>query len=453
MKAQSLQFRLLSAASIVMLGALVLAGLGLVTLFERHLERRMEAELQIFLDQLIDRLEIGDDDRIRITSALADPRFDLPMSGLYWQIQEDERATLLRSRSLWDSRIELPQDELIPGEVHQHTLSGPSEHKIMTRERQIIVQDSGQARVLRIAVAQDRDALHAARHAFAADMLPYFALLAIFLILASWIQVRTGLAPLKKLCQGVLAIRSGKAERLTGQYPDEVMPLVHKIDELLDTRDAMIEKARAWTGDLAHGLKTPLSALSADAQRLRDAGQYEFADNLDQLAETMRQRVDRELIRARLRSADQSISKTADLVEISNRVLNTLQRTAANSELTWLSELPEKAVVNMGAEDLTELLGNLLDNAGKWAIRRVRLSLIQGDSMQLIIEDDGPGVAIEQRDLLGKRGIRLDQKTHGYGLGLAIVQDIVDAYGANLDFAKSSLGGLAVRISFACADD
>lgn len=451
MNRRSLRFRLLSAAFITTLLALVLAGVGLVQLFKLHLERRAEAELEIYLSQLIGRVEIGEQDRVHITRGLVDPRFETPLSGLYWQVQDDEDRTLLRSRSLWDSVIPLPVDELLIGEAHQHTLPGPAGQQLMVRERQIILRPSNNPRHLRIVVARDRGELDAAGLAFTTDMLPYFGLLALFLMIASYVQVRTGLKPLEQIRRGVMAIRADAQQRLSGDYPEEVTPLVEEIHELLDERNATVEKARAWTGDLAHGLKTPLSALGNDAQRLREAGQTEIADDLDQLAQSMRRRVDRELIRARLRSAGPSRPQQSDLTRVLNRLLNTLQRSPEYAELAWINELPEPLPVCAREDDLTEMLGNLLDNAGKWANHTVRISWMEKPRPHLCIEDDGPGVPSDKLDQIGERGLRLDQQTHGYGLGLAIVRDIADAYGAKLEFAQSQLGGLAVRIEFACS--
>ncbi len=444
----SLRSRLLSLAAVSTLIALVLAGVGLVTLFENHLERRLDAELETYLDHLIGHTEIDAQGRVQIRERLVDPRFAEPLSGLYWQIQDDERPTLLRSRSLWDSVIELPRDELALGEVHRHVLPGPGDQELLVRERQVIVLPDTLARRLRVAVARDRSDIDAARHAFAADMLPYFALLALFLLAASWVQVRRGLAPLELVRRGVLAIRGGSAQRLSGPYPDEVMPLVDEINELLQARDAMVERARAWTADLAHGLKTPLSALGADAQRLRDAGQTDMADDLDELAQAMRRRVDRELIRARLRSTGAAGPHRADLTHTVERVLKTLARTPRGEEVHWITEMPDGATVAVRNDDLTELLGNLLDNAGKWARSTVRVTVTEEPAVTLRIEDDGPGVPEHQLARLGERGVRLDQQTHGHGLGLAIAQDIVEAYGGSIGFERSTLGGLAVTIGF-----
>lgn len=450
MSVRSLRFRLLGLGYGLTVVALVLAGISLVALFEQHLERRFNAELDTYLNQLIGRTEIDAQGRIQITGQPVDPRFSEPLSGLYWQIQDDARRTLLRSRSLWDALLELPQDELSLGEVHRHLLPGPDGQRLLVRERQVILLPDTAARRLRVAVARNQSELDAAGHAFAADMLPYFGLLALLLMGASWIQVSTGLAPLDLVRRGVLAIRSGGSQRLVERYPDEVMPLVDEINELLRARDVMIDKARAWTADLAHGLKTPLSALGADAQRLREIGQVEMADNLDELAQAMRRRVDRELIRARLRSSSIG-SHVGDLAAAVRRVVKTLARTPQGELIQWQLDLPEALAVSVRDDDLTELVGNLLDNAVKWAAAKVHVVLAEDDSARLVIEDDGPGVAERHLEKLGQRGVRLDQQTHGHGLGLAIVQDIVEAYAGSMRFTRSPLGGLAISIALPLA--
>jgi len=444
----SLRFRLFSLAVLTTLMALLLAGFGLVALFERHLERRFDSELEGYLNQLIGHTEVGTDGRIHVKGTPADPRFEEPQSGLYWQLQDERRPTLLRSRSLWDYVLPLPKDQLSIGEVHRHDLPGPSGQQLMVRERQVILEPDTLARRVRVAVARDRADLNAASQAFAADMLPYFALLALFLLAASGTQVYLGLSPLDVLRQGVLAVRDGRAARLTRRYPDEVMPLVEEINALLEARDATVEKARAWTADLAHGLKTPLAALTADAQRLREAGQLDTANDLEELALAMRRRVDRELIRARLRSAAAAGPYRADLLHSIERTLRTLARMPCGADLHWQTRLPDRAEVAMRDDDLAELLGNLLENACKWASTRVRMS-VSGDTVRhLCIEDDGPGVAEEQLAQLGTRGARLDQQIQGHGLGLAIVRDIIESYQGEIRFRRSELGGLAVVVVF-----
>lgn len=448
---RSLRVRLWIRALLSILAALMVAGVGLITLFERHVERRIGSELKVQLNQLAAAITVAPDGTVSLTREPIDPRFSQPLSGLYWQIDAPDQAGLLRSRSLWDSTLALPQDDLEPGGVHAHQVTGPASQHLLVRERRILLQTDSRPLVLRLAVALDRAELATARNDFAADMLPYLGVIVLVLLLATLVQIQTGLAPLEAVRRGVGAIRSGQDRRLADDYPDEVMPLVQEVNALLAARAQAIERARAWTADLAHGLKTPLSALTADAQRLREQGNPMLADDLEQLAEAMRRRVDRELIRARVRSGAETHQARVDVVDAVRRLLRTLQRTPDGARLDWQIALPEHAVAALMADDLMDLLGNLLENAAKWAREHIRLTLLVGDRLEFRIADDGPGVPADQLSRLGERGLRLDQRKEGTGLGLAIVRDIVDAYGGEVLFETAESGGLQVRVRLPAA--
>lgn len=439
----SLRFRLLASAVVSIGVALAASAFGLQALFGHHVERQLEAQLETFIAELIGHIEPAEQGGIVLTEALSDPRFDQPHSGLYWQVQEDARHELLRSRSLWDTMLQLPKDELALGIVHQHALPGPDGQSLLVREQQVIMFPQTAPRRLRVAVAIDRSDLLDARQAFSRDMLPYLLLLGSALLIATWLQIRTGLAPLQHIRKGVYAVHSGTAQRLAGSCPEEVQPLISEINKLLDSRDKAIDDARAWTADLAHGLKTPLAALGADAQRLRRSGFDDLANDLESLAQSMRQRVDRELIRARLRSEQAGPPKLADLELVVTGLVKTLKRTPAGEHLEWRVSIPRGEKLPISPSDLTELLGNLLDNAAKWSRSVVCIDAGLG---RVTIEDDGPGVAEEQLKALGQRGVRLDEQVAGSGLGLAIARDIVDAYGWELILGRSPLGGLQVDL-------
>jgi len=443
---RSLRFRLLVAAVVSVATALLIAGMSLVVMFERHVERRIGSELETYLNQITTNVDVTSDGRIAFSHDLADPRFNQPLSGLYWQIQDEVRPTLLRSRSLWDNVIELPEDELTRGTVHEHLLPGPSGQPLIVSERQILFQPDSEERRVRIAVAVDKRTLVEARNAFAADMLPYLGVMAAVLLVAAWIQIRIGLAPLDSVRRGVTDIRSGATRRLERVYPDEVMPLVDEMNALLEAQEQAIERARTWTADLAHGLKTPLMVLTADSQRLREAGNRSIADDLDQLAETMRRRVDRELIRARVRSGIETRRVHADAGDTVNRIVRTLKRTPRGAALEWSVETPEGADAAILPDDLTELLGNIMENATKWANAAVSVSVSKATAILIKVEDDGPGVPEDQLITLGQRGVRLDEQKQGSGLGLAIARDVAEAYHGALSFDPSPMGGLAVTV-------
>jgi signal transduction histidine kinase len=446
MTRRSLRFRLLVAALVSVSAALLIAGISLILIFENHVEQRVASELDTYLNQITASVGVTDQGRIAFGRELADPRFQKPLSGLYWQIQDEERPTLLRSRSLWDSVIKLPEDELTLGAVHEHLLSGPAGQTLLVRERQFLLLPDTASRRVRIAVAVDKQGLIDARNAFASDMLPYLTVMAVLLLVAAWVQVRIGLAPLDEVRREVTEIRSGMISRLGHNYPAEVMPLVEEMNALLAAREQAVERARAWTADLAHGLKTPLMVLSADSQRLRDEGNTAIANDLDQLAETMRRRVDRELIRARVRSSAQMRSARADVLDVVDGVVRTLKRSPDGAALQWFVEGPQGAEAAIQSDDLTELLGNLLENAAKWAKQNLWLSVTSGEEIVVSIEDDGPGVPDDQLHNLGMRGVRLDERKQGSGLGLAIARDITEAYLGSLTIRNRSQGGLVVVV-------
>ncbi len=262
----SLRLRLLAAGGASILLALALAGLGLVLLFERHVERRMALELEADLRQIIDGLgRAPGGGTLELLHPPAEPRFEEPLSGLYWQIAGAGEATpsagagavILRSRSLWDATLRLPPDPLQGGEVHRHVVPGPGGASLLAVERQVALPESLGGGAVRVVVALDRSEIHAAGRGFALDLAPSLGLLAAVLVAAAWVQVTVGLRPLDTLRRRLAAIRAGREARLgAGGFPDEVRPLATEVDELLDAQDAALARARARAADLAHGLKT-----------------------------------------------------------------------------------------------------------------------------------------------------------------------------------------------------
>lgn len=298
MIARSLRIRLLAAAAFSIGVALIVAQFGLNALFERHVVRRMAAELEVTLLQLAAGISILPDGAVEMTKELPDPRFSVPYSGFYWQIEQSGKGVILRSRSLWDGELAIPQK--VEQSVRQSSLivAGPARTKAIARLRDLVFPSASGDIPLRLVVATDTAALDVAVRDFSGDVTPSLVLLAIVLLVAAWVQVHLGLSPLEALRRGIAAIRSGDVRRLDAAFPHEVMPLVHEANALLDGQDAMITQARTRAADLAHGLKTPLTALLGDARRLRDLGQHEIAAEIDGLAQTMQRHIDHELARA-----------------------------------------------------------------------------------------------------------------------------------------------------------
>jgi signal transduction histidine kinase len=439
--ATSLRLRLAVAGAGAVCLALALAYFGLVFLFERHAYRTLSDDLDVIVRQIIGRLEVDAAGAPSMPQPPRDPRFEAPLSGLYWQVAGGPRP--LRSRSLWDAKLDVPADNPSDGQTHRHQILGPDGKLLLVAERRVSPRGSSASFV--VAVASDLSRLRKARDEFAADLLPSLGLLAAFLAGAMWVQLTLGLRPLARLRADVAEISEGRARQLSYAAPAEVQPLVTEVNALLDAQDAEVERARSRAADLAHGLKTPLSAIANDAARLRDEGQEEIGRSLQIAAETMRRHIERELTRARLRGGGRSRhGPDAPLRAIAESVVAIVARTERGESVAFRVEIPVDAKWPMDKNDLTEALGNLLDNATRYAKSTVRVSSPTGDEID--IEDDGPGVEPGAEALMRRRGGRLDE-SGGAGLGIAIVEEILAAYDGSLQFDRSTLGGLKVKLA------
>jgi len=259
--------------------------------------------------------------------------------------------------------------------------------------------------------------------------------------------VLRGLSPVAELRRRLLAVREGSARRVEGSYPGEIQPLVEDLNALLEHREEVVRRAIAKAGDLAHGLKTPLALLAKEAEDLRQAGQPESAAGLERQIDKMRRQIDYHLAQARAAASGATPGTRSEARESAEALARTLRRLHADRELQIDVEIAEGLAVQVQREDLEEMLGNLLDNACKWAHSRVRLSAGEGQGkVTLRVEDDGAGLAEEQCQAVLQRGVRADEAAPGSGLGLAIVRDLAELYGGSIQLSRSNLGGLAARL-------
>lgn len=434
----SLRLRLLVGAAIFVLAALALSAGALTYLFERHVERWINTELATYIDRIIAGIDKAPDGQITVARPPGDPRFQRPLSGLYWQVNIEPIGPVLRSRSLWDFEIELPPEARIGDELHEYELAGPDKQRLHLVQRRIELPPRLGGSTARVAAAIDDATINAASRGFAGALVPLLAVLALMLTAAAWAQVSIGLKPLSAVRRKLADIASGTAPRLGSDFPDEVLPLASEIDRLLDARERQIEKARTRAGDLAHGLKTPLQLLSDDAQRLKAKGESELAEDIEGIADTMRRHVERELSRAR--SGANAANASANVDAVAHRVVRVIERTPEGRRLAWTIDIPSGLLARIDAEDLTEALGNLVENAARHANESVtvRASISEG-AIVLSVIDDGTGIPPARAQEALKRGGRLDASGSA-GLGLAIVGDIADAWGATLSILSPERG-------------
>ena len=437
MNRASLRLRLVLAGGMSILAALVLSAVGLPLLFERHVERRVEGELGVLLTQIIAGIDRDSSGALILPKAPADPRFAQPLSGLYWQIQAND--AVLRSRSLWDAELVLPAKALPNGAVRQLRVKGPGGSRLLASERSVTLPTRLGGGQMRAIVALDAADVVVATRAFAADLFPYLAVIAIVLMAAGYAQVVVGLRPLGTVRARLAAIGQGTTRRLGDAFPNEIRPLAAEVDALLDARDGQVDRARARAGDLAHGLKTPLQVLCGDIQRLREKGEDEIATEIEKIAATMRRHVDREL--ARVRSAAGASDARASIAEVVDRVVAVMFRTPNGGALEWAIDVPATLVACIDADDLAEAIGNLVENAARHACKKVSIrTYSDGEFVIISVADDGAGIPEEQIEEAQARGHQLDRQDSGAGLGLAIVHDIASGWGGRFEIRNSPAG-------------
>jgi signal transduction histidine kinase len=439
---RSLRLRLIAGGVGAIILALGISGAGLVFLFERHVTRTVGEELKVSLKQLIGGIDLDAAGKLIVATPPSDPRFGEPLSGLYWQVSDD-RNEVVRSRSLWDVVLQLAPDVPAAGNEHLHVIAGPGTTRVLAVER--VVQLNGPIPV-RVVVAADVSGIENATRAFSWDSAAALAILGLALAIATVVQVLLGLRPLMSLRYGIAEIRAGRARHLPPEAPSEIQPLADELNELMDIQQQEIERSRGRAADLAHGLKTPLAALLSDAQRIRSRGEESIARDIETVADAMRRHVDRELARARLRSAARlKIAVSTEVQPLVRALIETIRRTPDGARFDFDIDVSEKLSVPFDRSDLAEVLGNLLENAVRYGRTRVRIT---AQDSTIRIEDDGPGIAPDEQARVTERGTRLDERGGGAGLGLAIVQEVLEAYGWSINLGRSQdLGGLSAEVS------
>jgi signal transduction histidine kinase len=260
-------------------------------------------------------------------------------------------------------------------------------------------------------------------------------------------QVRAGLSPFGRLRRQLSGVRDGTGRRVEGAYPIEVQPLVNDLNSLLEHRERTVRRALAKAGDLAHGLKTPLAVLAQEADRAEAAGQHEMASTISLQVERMRRQIEFHLAHARAAGSGDVPGARCPVLPSVEGLARTLLRIYAARGLTIQVDVQSGHFIRGQQEDLEEMLGNLLDNACKWAKSRIKIQSVQEDGAVVVtVDDDGSGLAASMRDVVLQRGVRADEAAPGSGLGLAIVRDLVELYEGTFSLEDSPLGGLRARL-------
>lgn len=441
----SLRLRLLMGGAAWIVAALAVSWLFIFLSFSQLIDNERRADLEASLNRII--AEIDPEATPPVPDGpLTDPRYDTPLSGLYWQVQDLESGETVRSRSLWD--IELPAAAPADGRAELSQLTLPDRPLLIVLTRVVRTQRAdGTERAFLISVAEERNIGDDPVDKFGINLALFLGILAGTLILAAAVQVHFGLRPLRTLQSNIAAVRAGRAERLPEDVNFELRPVAEEINELLDAHEATNGFARERAADLAHGLKTPLAILGATADRLRQKGDIANADALRLLTDQMNERVEYQLGLAQLRFRTRAIGVSSSVNDAVLRCVAVLRKDRDGERINWVVEIEEKLDVEMDRRDLMELVGILLENAQHWARQKVSIRGVRhGDLVDLAIEDDGVGLSDEQIEKLGQRGVRLDETSQGDGLGLAIAFEIMRLNRGALTLGRSAMGGLLAGV-------
>jgi len=418
-------------------------GVALDRVLTSAITRNFDAQLSYALTAMIASAEIGPDGEMRFSRPLGDQRFLEPYSGLYWQVSAPG-AEPFRSRSLWDRALgsEQPADEQA---IHSYdTREFPQEPlRVLQRD----VRLPGSVRLWRFQVAESRVGLDEQIGILRSTLVWSFAALGIGLVVLAALQATYGLWPLRRVRRAIAAIRSGRLDRIPGGFPPEIEPLVLELNALIDHNEAQSEAARRHAGNLAHALKTPMAVLINEAM----INSPDLAETVIREAGTMRRQVDHHLARARAigrRAAGQARAEIWPSLEAVQRAVSRMH-SHSTVDITGSRD----AVFAGERQDLEEVLGNLIENAAKYGSGRVFVTVSRNDSfVEILVEDDGPGIPEASRDVLFGRGARLDTSKPGTGLGLSIVRDVVEIYGGSIELGESEdLGGLAATLRLPAA--
>jgi signal transduction histidine kinase len=450
LRSNSLALRLFLTATAWAVIILAVTGVILSSLYRQAVERSFDRRLNVYLRTLVADLSAPPEEGEKFPQSLGEPLFELPLSGWYWQVTrlDPGKSDLRASRSLWDAGLPHLQDLGVPpgpDGSREGYIEGPEDQKLRLVERNIDLGDEGHYLV---AVAGDAAEISGETRSFDQALTITFVLLAAVLLLTTMFQVRFGLSPLRRITASLAAIRAGKAERLEGDFPEEIAPLARETNALIEANREIVERARTHVGNLAHALKTPLSVMVNEANA---RGGDAFAGKVREQAAIMRDQVARHLERARLAARMTVVGTVTEVAPVVTALARTMEKIHRDRGVAIAVEADPDAKFRGERPDLEEMIGNLVDNACKWAAARVAISVAretggEGPAIRITVDDDGRGLSAAEREQVAKRGRRLDESKPGSGLGLSIVVELARLYGGSLTLGEAPAGGLRAEL-------
>ena len=432
----SLNFRINLSATLLLLVFISLTAFALDRAFFESTESALRDKLTSQLYALMAAAEI-DDQQIIMPSSELDALLGLPSSGVYAYITDSHEQIQWQSSSVLSATP--PKPFSLNGGEKRFVKSSINDNDFYSLAYGINWATGSENLALTFNISSDLESFNRQIQHYRTTLLGWLLAMAFLLLLSQALILRWGLFPLRRVGQELNRIETGEQQSIVEHYPLEINRLTQNINLLLQQERDQKTRYRNALGDLAHSLKTPLAVLQSGLRDSTDA-------SLQQQIERMNSIVEYQLQRAAT-AGSTSIGKSVNVRHTVERILESLKKVYQEKNINTEISIADEIKFRGDEGDLMELLGNLLDNAFKWAQQSIQISAIMKNSqLQLCVSDDGPGIAADQVELLLQRGIRADQGVAGHGIGLSIIGNIVDAYKGQLEISKSQLGGAEVRI-------
>ncbi|MEJ8311005.1 ATP-binding protein [Agrobacterium larrymoorei] len=456
MRNNSLTARVLLLASAWSVLALVVIAVVISTLYRQGVERSFTDLLRAQLYNVINSVTISNENTLAGSPQLGDLRFSQPDTGWYWVVEPlgNFQTAPLVSSSLGVSKLAVPSILDVPFDnryERYYTLTDQAGNRIQVAETEVVLD--GEGRAARFRVTGNLNVVEDDVRDFSNSLYLALAVFGVGSLVVNGLAILYSLRPLDRARVALGKIRGGEAERLEGEFPREIQPLAHEVNALIESNRRIVERARMQVGNLAHSLKTPIAVLLNEARTLDS----QHGDLVRAQADAMQAQVQSYLSRARIAAQRGSILARAEAEPALERLIRVMRR--LNPDKAFELDLHQPGtLLAMEQQDLEEVVGNLLENAARFANKRIVVRMTNGSHpssdpditrrawIELTVEDDGPGLEPDQITEALKRGRRLDESRPGTGLGLSIVSEVVSEYHGKFTLSRSEIGGLKATL-------
>lgn len=434
----SIRSRLLFGAFILIPLMLFVAGFTLTSTFSEHKEKQFQEKLQTNLQQLVSSLHVNHN-KVVMDTKLSDPYFSQPYSGLYWQVSQND-VPLFRSVSLSEDALKLLNEVPEDGGNYGFIIPGPQHQTLRVLEQRIKL---GSSKII-VAVAGDHREVEESVHQYSTTIALIFYILGVGMFMIVTFQVWGGLLPLHILQQKLIDVRSGKLSKIDSQFPTEVQPLVDELNALITNNAEVLKRSRMEAGNLVHALKTPLAVISAV---INDEKNSEMREKLYSQLTKIQHQIDYTLVHASAAMSADVIHAHCKVNQKVDDIIHALKTLYKEKHIRITSHLKPNLHIKVEEQDFEEIFGNVMDNACKWTKSEIKLSFVaQNGWLNILVDDNGPGLSASKREIVFKRGQRLDDSVPGFGLGLSIVRSLVESYRGKVALEDSPIGGLRVNL-------